>query len=99
MHPKMLFLAALLLAPVTRAAEPTASEIIRKYDAMMAPENMDGVSQMIAHRDDDTERAYKMRFLKLGAEKFRVWFQEPAAVRGQEVLRQGENNWIYMPNL
>jgi outer membrane lipoprotein-sorting protein len=40
-----------------------------------------------------------MKYLKSGKEKFRLWFQEPAAVRGQELLRQGENNWLYMPAL
>jgi outer membrane lipoprotein-sorting protein len=40
-----------------------------------------------------------MRVLKAGSEKLRIWFSEPAAVRGQEMLRQGENLWVYLPNL
>lgn len=87
------------LASVAQAADPTALEIVRKYDQVMGPENFEAVSQMVAHRDDDTERSYKMKYLKAGKEKFRLWFQEPAAVRGQELLRQGENSWLYMPQL
>ncbi len=97
-----LALAVLVVLSASRlayAAEPTALDLVKKYDQVMGPENMDGVSQMTAHRDDDSERSYKMRYLKSGADKFRLWFQEPAAVRGQEILRQGDNNWIYMPNL
>ena len=82
-----------------RAAEPTAAEILRRYDQIMGPVNFEGVSQMTAHRDDGSERTYKMRYLKAGQEKFRMFFDEPAAVRGQELLRQGDNNWIYMPAL
>jgi outer membrane lipoprotein-sorting protein len=85
--------------PAARAAEPTASEILRRYDEIMGPVNFESTTEMIAHRDDGSERTYRMRVLKSGNEKFRLWFQEPAAVRGQEMLRQGDNTWLYMPNL
>jgi outer membrane lipoprotein-sorting protein len=80
-------------------ARPKLDEVLRRYDATMGPENMEAVMAMTAHRDDGTSRTYKMKLLKLGQDKTRLWFQEPAAVRGQEILRQGENNWIYMPSL
>ncbi len=80
-------------------AAPTADDLLKKYDAIMGPDNFESVTQMTAHRDDDSTRTYKMRILKNGTEKFRLWFSEPAAVRGQEMLRQGENLWIYLPNL
>ncbi len=92
-------LGLLLAARLALAAEPTAEEIIKRYDKIMGPANFEATSQMTAHRDDDTERSYKMRYLKSGTDKFRLWFQEPAAVRGQELLRQGDNSWLYMPNL
>jgi outer membrane lipoprotein-sorting protein len=44
-------------------------------------------------------RTYKMRVLKKGDDKFRLWFLGPSAVAGQEMLRVGDNAWIYMPNL
>ncbi|MHB8878719.1 MAG: outer membrane lipoprotein-sorting protein, partial [Myxococcaceae bacterium] len=37
--------------------------------------------------------------LKSENDKFRIWFNEPAAVKGQEMLRSGENLWVYLPNL
>jgi outer membrane lipoprotein-sorting protein len=39
-----------------------------------------------------------MKMLKRD-DKFRVWFLDPAAVRGQEILRSGDNMWVYIPNL
>ena len=78
---------------------PTADELLKKYDAVMGPDNFDAQFTMTAHRDDDTTRSYKLKVLKAGKDKLRLWFQEPAAVRGQEMLRQGENLWLYMPNL
>lgn len=81
------------------AASPTAESLLKTYDGIMGAENFDSVMEMTSHRDDDSERTYKMRLLKFGEDKMRIWFDEPAAVRGQEILRQGENMWVYMPNM
>ena len=78
---------------------PKADDLLKKYDAIMGAENFEANAEMTAHRDDGSVRTYKMRFLKAGTEKLRIWFSEPAAVRGQEMLRQGENLWVYLPNL
>src|SRR5262245_6626877 len=84
---------SMLLAP------PSADELLAKYDAVMGPESFEAVTEMTAHREDGSTRTYKMRVLKGGRDKLRIWFLEPAAVRGQEMLRQGENLWVYLPNL
>ena len=88
-----------LTAAAPAWADPTADELMKKYDSLMGPENFASTIEMTAHRDDGTTRTYKMAVLKKGDEKFRATFSEPAAVRGQEMLRQGDNLWVYMPNL
>lgn len=98
MDHSIIALAALLAAPAA-AGTPTAESLLEKYDAVMGPPTFEAVAEMTAHRDDGSTRTYKMKVLKSGTEKLRVWFQEPAAVRGQEMLRQGENLWVYLPNL
>lgn len=89
----------LLLLLFAAETPPKADDLLKKYDAIMGAENFDAVAEMTAHRDDGSVRTYKMRVLKAGTEKLRIWFSEPAAVRGQEMLRQGENLWVYLPNL
>ena len=89
----MWILAAALMLTVT------PETLLKQYDAVMGPENFEAQFIMTAHRDDDSERSYKMRVLKSGSNKLRIWFSEPASVKGQEMLRQGENMWVYMPNL
>ncbi len=81
------------------AAEPTAEEILLKYDQVMGPKTFESESKMTAHREDGSERTYVMKMLKGDEDKFRIWFKEPAAVKGQEILRSGENLWVYIPNL
>lgn len=90
---------AVLAAAALAAEPPTALDALKAYDAIMGPPHFKAVTQMTAHRDDGSTRSYKMTLLKGDGDKSRVWFQEPAAVRGQEILRNGENLWVYMPNL
>ncbi len=93
--------AFILLAPAiaVQGAEPTAAELVQKYDEVMSPGGFDSLMTMVAHREDGTTRTYKMRALKSNEDKMRVWFLEPAASKGQEMLRVGDNLWVYMPNL
>ena len=88
-----------LALPALASADPTALELLHKYDQVMSPKTFDGLVTMIAHRQDDTTRGYKFRILKSEDDKIRMWFFEPAAAKGQEMLRVGDNMWVYMPNL
>lgn len=90
---------ALLIALLLTAEPPTTQEVLTRYDAVMAPASFKAVATMTAHRDDGSSRSYKLSILKGGEDKSRIWFLEPAAVRGQEMLRNGDNFWVYMPNL
>lgn len=92
-------LAVLVTTAAPGSAAPTADALLSRYDALMGPPNFEAVMTMTAHREDGSSRRYRMRILKSGTEKARVWLDEPASVRGQEVLRQGDNAWVYMPNL
>ena len=50
---------------------------------------------MVAHRQDDTTRTYKFRALKSEDDKIRTWFYEPAAAKGQEMLRVEDNMGLH----
>jgi outer membrane lipoprotein-sorting protein len=81
------------------AAEPSVDVLLKKYDEIMGPQVFEAEAKMIATREDGTSRAYAMKFLKKDQDKFRVWFSEPSSVKGQEMLRNGDNLWVYIPNL
>jgi outer membrane lipoprotein-sorting protein len=91
---------ALLTDPlVALPRTPTAEQLLERYDRVMGPENYEALAEMTAHREDGTTRTYKMRVLKAGADKLRIWFTEPPAVGGTELLRKGESVWVYVPTL
>ena len=85
--------------PPPTAAAPTPAALLSSYDAVMGPSNFEARTRMIAHRDDGSTRDYTMKVLKKGDERFRIWFEAPSSVAGQEMLRVGDNLWVYMPNL
>ena len=100
--PLLLGLLLLGAGPSARAAEPaapTADQLVARYDEIMGPRTFDSLMLMVAHRQDGTTRSYKMRALKASDDKIRLWFFEPAAAKGQEMLSVEDNMWVYMPNL
>ena len=95
-----LSLACTLALPLSASpGEVTALDLLRRYDQVMSPRTFDGLMTMVAHREDGTTRSYKFRALKSEDSKIRTWFFEPAAAKGQEMLRVDDNMWVYMPNL
>lgn len=89
----------LAAARSAHAGEPSAAEILARYDQVMGPRVFEAEAAMTAHREDGSERTYVMRMLKSEGDKFRIWFKEPSAVKGQEMLRSGDNLWVYLPNM
>src|SRR2546430_11749995 len=89
----------LTLCLAASGGPPTVDEILKRYDEVMGPKTFDSETAMTAHREDGSERTYVMKMLRGENDKFRIWFLEPAAVKGQEMLRNGDNIWLYLPNL
>ena len=94
---RLVLLCALLPTAAFAGEEPLA--LLERYDKLMGPASFEATTEMKAHREDDSERTYKMTMLKSGPEKFRAGFLEPSSAKGQEILRVGDNFWVYMPNL
>lgn len=90
-----------LVFTLALAAQPSAEglALVRHYDAVMSPAFFEAQTVMVAHREDGTTRTYKMKTQKSGKDKLRAQFLEPATAKGQEMLRNGENLWLWMPNL
>jgi outer membrane lipoprotein-sorting protein len=92
-------LALLVLVGPLAAHADEALEILARFDKLMGPTSFESTTEMVAHREDNTTRTYRMTILKAGTDKFRSLFLEPASAKGQEMLRVGDNLWVYMPNL
>jgi outer membrane lipoprotein-sorting protein len=82
-----------------RAEAPTAEALVRTYDEVMSPGAFRARFAMVAHRQDGTTRQYEFRVIKSREDKVRSYFLAPASAKGQEMLKVGDNLWVYMPNL
>ncbi len=80
-------------------ADSEAETIVSHYDEIMGPQTFESEMEMISTREDGSTRQYIMKSLKSGDDKFRIWFLGPASVLGQEILRVGDNSWVYIPTL
>jgi outer membrane lipoprotein-sorting protein len=90
---------AVLATGSALAGEPTPEELLKRYDEVMGPRTFEAESQMTSWREDGSSRTYELRMLKADDDKSRIWFKSPASVKGQEILRVGDNLWIYLPNV
>jgi outer membrane lipoprotein-sorting protein len=88
-----------MLLALVLAAAPTAEELVRIVDGVLYPETFRAEVEMIAHRPDGSERGYTLVLFKKGRDKTRLAFRAPPAELGREMLRQGENLWMYIPNI
>ena len=95
----MLLSSSLVLLSLMGTAAPDPAAFIRRYDAVMAPASYEAKVKMTAWREDRTSRTYAMTIQKSGDDKVRITFSEPKSAVGQEMLRQGDNLWVYMPSL
>jgi outer membrane lipoprotein-sorting protein len=97
--PRVLAVVAALLAAPALAADPTPEELLRMYDQVMGPGAFEAEAAMTAWREDGSSRTYVMKILRADADRMRIWFLDPPSVKGQEMLRAGDNFWLYLPNL
>ena len=102
MRTKALSVAAalvLVVSSLAHAQAPSADALLRRYDEVMGPASFRAETAMVAHREDGSTRTYEMKILKSGRDKLRATFLAPSSAKGQEMLRNGDNLWLYMPNL
>lgn len=90
---------AALLLTLAAAPPADAAAYVARYDEIMAPSSYEASVSMTATREDGSTRTYAMTIQKAGDDKVRVSFSSPKSAVGQEMLRQGDNLWVYMPNL
>jgi hypothetical protein len=96
-----LLLTALLLTSPALAADPTAADILKKYDALMGPQVFEAEQEMTAHprRRHHAHVRHEAHAQARRRQVSRAGSPSPRAVKGQEVLRIGDNAWVYLPNL
>ncbi|MBP6764961.1 MAG: outer membrane lipoprotein-sorting protein [Rubrivivax sp.] len=91
-------LLALLLAPLAALAlDGTA--LLKQVDRNLEPESYEMYRKLINVEPDGAKKEFILFSVKKGRDKVAALFMSPAGDKGRATLRQGDNMWLYIPNV
>ena len=86
------------LAPVLALALD-GKAILEKVDRNLEPESYEMTRKLINEEPDGKRKEYILYSVKKGRDKVAALFLAPVSDKGRSTLRQGDNMWLYIPNV
>jgi outer membrane lipoprotein-sorting protein len=93
------FLAATVLAIATPALAADGNEILRKVDRNLEPESYEMYRKLINIEPSGDKKEFVLYSVKKGRDRLVALFLSPPSDKGRATLRQGDNMWLYIPNV
>lgn len=94
----IVILTALFLLP-TWSSALDGNAILAQVDKNMQPEAYEMYRKLINVEPDGTKKEFVLYSVKKGPSTAVALFLQPASEKGRTTLRQGENMWLYIPNV
>jgi outer membrane lipoprotein-sorting protein len=94
---RRLALLAALLPGVALALDGRA--LLEKVDRNLEPESYEMTRKLINEEPDGKRKEFILYSVKKGRDKVAALFLAPASDKGRSTLRQGDNMWLYIPNV
>ena len=88
----------LAATPLTAHALDGAA-LLRQVDRNLEPESYEMYRKLINVEPDGTKKEFVLFSVKKGRDKVAALFLSPASDKGRATLRQGDNMWLYIPNV
>jgi outer membrane lipoprotein-sorting protein len=92
-----LALACLCLPVAVLALDGKA--LLEKVDRNLEPEAYEMTRKLINEEPDGKRKEFILYSVKKGRDKVAALFLAPASDKGRSTLRQGDNMWLYIPNV
>ena len=99
MQPFWKWLAALAAVLPLCAGAIDGAALLKKVDRNLEPESYEMYRKLINIEPDGTKKEFVLFSVKKGRDKVAALFLAPASDKGRATLRQGENMWLYIPNV
>lgn len=99
---KRLLHTALLLAGSLvslNAAALDGDALLAEVDSKLQPESYEMYRKLINVEPDGSKREFVLYTVKKGRDKMVALFLDPPSEKGRATLRQGDNMWLYIPNV
>jgi len=94
---KLLAFAALCLPLLASALDGV--EILKKVDRNLEPESYESYRKLINIEPDGAKKEFVIYTGKKGKDQVATLFLSPSSDKGRSTLRQGDNMWLYIPNV
>jgi outer membrane lipoprotein-sorting protein len=91
-----LFIALLLMAP---AFAVDGNTLLAEIDRRLQPESYEMYRKLINIEPDGDRKEFVLYTVKKGKDNVVALFLDPPSEKGRSSLRQGENMWLYIPNV
>ncbi len=92
-------LAFLVLCLPLAASAIDGVEILRKLDRNLEPESYESYRKLINIEPDGARKEFVIYSAKKGKDQIATLFVSPSSDKGRSTLRQGDNMWLYIPNV
>lgn len=73
--------------------------LLEKVDRNLEPESYEMTRKLINEEPDGKRKEFILYSVKKGRDKVAALFLAPASDKGRSTLRQGDNMWLYIPNV
>jgi len=99
MTPLKAILAAILVAAALPVPAADGNEILRKVDRNLEPESYEMYRKLINIEPSGAKKEFVLYSVKKGRDKVVALFLSPPSDAGRATLRDGDNMWLYIPNV
>jgi outer membrane lipoprotein-sorting protein len=96
---KLLWLVLCFVALPAAAAAINGTEILKKVDRNLEPESYEAYRKLIDIQPDGSKKESVLYTMKKGRDKVVALFLLPPSDKGRVTLRDGDNMWLYMPDV
>ncbi len=95
----LVILLSVLLCTATAAQAIDGSAILQQVDRNLNPESYEMYRKLINIEPSGSKKEFVLYSVKKGQDKMVALFLSPASEKGRSTLRQGDNMWLYIPNV
>ena len=94
---KLLALAVLCFPLLASAVDGV--ELLKKVDRNLEPESYESYRKLINIEPNGAKKEFVIYSVKKGKDQVATLFLSPSSDKGRSTLRQGDNMWLYIPNV
>ena len=98
MKTRQLFAFTILCLPLLASAID-GLDILKKVDRNLEPESYESYRKLVNIEPDGKKKEFVIYSAKKGKDQMATLFLSPTTDKGRTTLRQGDNMWLYIPNV